>query len=301
MKVMLAATINSLSQLEGAYPLLGSPKLDGIRAIVLDGVVYSRNMKPIPNKWIQRNLPLHAMNGWDGELIVGPVGAPDVFNVTQSGVMRAEGTPDFTFYAFDAIAKYAPNLQFIERFIGLKRNVATLRFKQVKLVPQTTLCNEDEVNEFEAKMLAKGFEGVMLRSGKMPYKHGRSTMKERGLMKLKQFADSEAIVLGVVEQMENTNESIKDELGRGKRSSHKAGKIPKATLGALHVRDVASGVEFEIGSGFDDATRKELWALRDTYGTIIGQTIKYKFQPAGVKEKPRFPVYLGIRHPNDIS
>ena len=44
MKVMLAATVDSVEQLR--YPLLGSPKLDGVRAIVIDGVVYSRNMKP---------------------------------------------------------------------------------------------------------------------------------------------------------------------------------------------------------------------------------------------------------------
>ena len=49
-----------------------SPKLDGIRAIIRDGVVMSRSLKPIPNKHVQRilgNSP--GIEGYDGELIVG--------------------------------------------------------------------------------------------------------------------------------------------------------------------------------------------------------------------------------------
>lgn len=295
LKVMLAATIDSLTQLSGRYPLLGSPKLDGVRAVVVDGKLYSRNMKPIPNKFVQSALPLRAMNGWDGELIVGKAGAANAFNTTQSGVMSVDGEPDFTFYVFDYVPRHG-DMQFMHRFMGLKDNVKLLGHKRVKLVPQTTLADEFAVHQYEKLMLERGYEGVMLRTKHGIYKKGRSTMKEGHLMKLKQFLDSEAIVLGMVEQMENTNEAKRDELGRSKRSSHKSGKRPKGTLGAIQVRDVVTGVEFEIGTGFDDISRSKLWAAReDSRTTIIGKTVKYKYQPAGVKEKPRFPVYIGLR------
>jgi DNA ligase-1 len=33
---------------------------------------------------------------------------------------------------------------------------------------------------------------------------------------------------------------------------------------------------------------------------MIGKLVKYKFQEAGAKDLPRFPVFLGIRHPDDM-
>ena len=81
------------------YPVYTQPKLDGIRVIIKNGVVYSRSLKPIPNKHIQA-LFGH-MDGVDGELIVGNPTAHDVFQKTTSGVMSKYGEPDVTLYAFD--------------------------------------------------------------------------------------------------------------------------------------------------------------------------------------------------------
>ena len=41
---------------------------------------------------------------------------------------------------------------------------------------------------------------------------------------------------------------------------------------------------------------KELWN-----NNPIGKIIKYKYFPVGQKDKPRFPIFLSFRHPNDIS
>ena len=46
MQVMLAGKVSDVNKLR--YPVLASLKLDGVRAFVSDGVVYSRNFKPIP-------------------------------------------------------------------------------------------------------------------------------------------------------------------------------------------------------------------------------------------------------------
>ncbi len=35
------------------FPLFVSPKLDGVRCVVRDGVAYSRSLKPIPNQFVQ--------------------------------------------------------------------------------------------------------------------------------------------------------------------------------------------------------------------------------------------------------
>ena len=53
------------------YPVLCSDKLDGIRCIILNGVAYSRSLKPIRNKYVQDLFGREEFNGLDGELVVG--------------------------------------------------------------------------------------------------------------------------------------------------------------------------------------------------------------------------------------
>src|SRR5271165_5455497 len=91
------------------YPLYASPKLDGVRAIVRHGQVVSRTLKPIPNRAVQRMFGLEALEGLDGELIVGESTAPDVYRRTVSAVMTEDAVPDVIFYAFDVVQ---PRLQF---------------------------------------------------------------------------------------------------------------------------------------------------------------------------------------------
>jgi DNA ligase-1 len=145
---------------------------------------------------------------------------------------------------------------------------------------------------YETNHLLAGYEGVMGRSLHGTYKQGRSTLREGFLWKLKRFTDGEAKIVGFDEQLHNANEATKDELGRTKRSSHKANKIGKDTLGALKVVDCATGIDFDIGTGFDDNERAAIWADRAGW---LGKTVKYKSLAIGVKERPRHPVYLGLR------
>jgi DNA ligase-1 len=63
-------------------------------------------------------------------------------------------------------------------------------------------------------------------------------------------------------------------------------------LGALKVRDIHSGVEFDIGTGFDDVLRLWVWEHREEN---MGRLVKYKYFPTGSKDKPRFPTFLGFR------
>ena len=58
-----------------------------------------------------------------------------------------------------------------------------------------------------------------------------------------------------------------------------------------------SGVQFNIGTGFTDTVRDQLWEHKED---LINTTVKYKYFDIGVKEAPRHPVYLGIRIPEDM-
>ena len=98
MKPMLAAKTCT----EYRFPLLGSPKLDGIRCLVVDGVVVGRSLKPIPNAYVQEQFGKPEFEGFDGELIVGSPVGDGCFQRTSSGVMSEDGTPDVSYHVFDA-------------------------------------------------------------------------------------------------------------------------------------------------------------------------------------------------------
>jgi DNA ligase-1 len=89
------------------YPCLVSPKLDGIRALVLDGKLVSRNLKPIPNAYVRETIERYAdiLEGFDGEPVVGSPTAENCFNMSSSGIMSREGEPDFKFYVFDRVGE----------------------------------------------------------------------------------------------------------------------------------------------------------------------------------------------------
>jgi DNA ligase-1 len=163
-----------------------------------------------------------------------------------------------------------------------------------------TIHNLDEMDVFEQKCIDEGFEGIMIRSVNGPYKLGRSTENEGYLLKLKRFEDSEAEVLELVEKLRNDNEATKDNTGHTKRQTLQENMTPMNTLGAMVVKDVRTGVKFNIGSGFDDLLRETVWKDKANY---VGKTIKYRHQPSGAKEAgaPRFPVFIGFRHPNDMD
>ena len=157
--------------------------------------------------------------------------------------------------------------------------------------------NFEELEEFLQVCVAQGWEGVMLRDPKAPYKEGRSTLKEGWLMKLKPFEDSEAKIVGFEEMNRNSNEPHINELGYQVRSSAKEGQVAAGCLGKLLVKDIHHGWEFSIGSGFNMALRQEIWDNREKYEDEI---VHYRFQKVGMKHVPRIPVFKGFRAPEDL-
>lgn len=280
-----------------------SEKLDGIRCIIFGGVAYSRSLKRIPNLSIQAYVQYHAeaMDGMDGELIVGDKNAPDVFNQSTSGVMRIEGEPDFTFWVFD---RWHPTATWLERYARLVNHsrlparVKLLEHFPVEVNPEATDFDEDNsIDEFEAKMLAQGAEGIMLRDSDAKYKCGRSGTKNPELQKVKRFVDNEFEIIGWEPKYTNTNEAKTNELGRTARSTAKDGMVALDTMGSLILR-TSKGDTFSCGSGMTDAIREDLWERRET---LLGQLAKVKYFDVGTGYKtPRFPVLVGIRHKDDL-
>lgn len=267
------------------YPVYASPKLDGIRCLIIDGVPVSRNLKPIPNKHIQDSLRALNLPKLDGELML----KSGDFNSVQSAIMSESGKPDFEYVVFDSFETEADG--YVKRFASIPNIDSPL----VKKISNLFIESPKQMEKQYDLWIKQGYEGAIIRDMRGIYKNGRSTLKQGWMLKLKTFQDAEAVIVGREELMHNNNEATTDKLGQTVRSSHKDNQEAGGTLGSLLVE--YNGKQFKIGTGFDNAERARLWARGDK---LNGKLVTFKFQELSKYGVPRFPVYKGLRHEDDV-
>lgn len=304
------------------YPLLVSPKLDGIRGVTRSvqefdiddafqeyetgrykDVLLSRELKPIPSTQAQN--AFSSCTDLDGELIVGDETDYGVYNRTQSHVMSIEKPHrDLRYRVFDTCDDDLADLPFEERLAHATGLVAA--YKNAMLLPsdctisivEHKLCRSyDELIDMENFFLSLGYEGVMMRDPYGRYKHNRGTFKEGLIYKLKRFQDDEGVIVGFEEGMINTNEQTRDEKGYAERSQKAEGMVAADTLGKFVVS--WNGQELLVAPGaFKHSERKAIWDRKEEF---LGLHIKFRFFNHGVKDKPRFPRAVGFRDKIDMS
>ena len=131
----------------------------------------------------------------------------------------------------------------------------------IRIIPQIPVKSKKDMQKFLRLVESKGGEGVVVRDPKAPYIAKRTSKA----LKVKSFYDTECKVIG-----------YKD--GKGKY---------KGVLGSL-ICELKNGVIFKIGSGFSDKERKN--------PPKIGDIVTFKYKEFTKKHKPRFPVFLKVRH-----
>lgn len=288
MKPLLAGKVSSIDELKN-YPYFAAPKLDGIRCIVHPEMgPVSRNFKPIQNFHVRSTLDSKQYKGLDGELVVGSPTGPNVFTNTSSGIMARGGRPEFKFLIFDDFTH--PERPFIDRLDSIANRFAANT--TIEVVEHKFIRSKLELLAYEEECILLGYEGIMLRSLNGIYKYGRSTAKEEILLKIKRFEDTEGTIVGMIERMQNDNEATINALGYMERSHKKAGMVGTQMMGALVIKSPLFTETFEIGTGFSDYQREKYWYEKER---LIGKQITFKYQPYGVKNKPRFPVFRGFR------
>lgn len=311
-KPLLSATYED--RFPARFPVLASPKLDGIRVIIVDGVPMTRSLKkPLPNDFIREELS--GLPWFDGEIIIGDPCDPETCARTQSGVMsksNPELEREYTFFLFDIADPTQAHLPFEDRYAGLKKVREAIIAKRPHLadrlyiLPHARIQNEPDMWAYERTCVDQGYEGIMLRDPAGVYKHGRATAKSRILTKIKRWEDAEALIIDVHEEMHNANEARINALGKTERSSHQDNKVGKGTLGGytcLTNRDStvlfglehdAGQVQFYLGAAANMTAeqRKELWEQRER---LIGKKVTFKYQATDGAERPRFPVFKNFR------
>jgi DNA ligase-1 len=289
------------------FPLIATPKLDGIRVLKRDGKLLTRSNKLVRNRYIQSKAS-EIPDGLDGEIMTFTEGTLDAFSPSadavqswyesgqstldafdtiSSKVMSGDGEPDFKFFCFDDFTY--PTMAYVDRLKICKTKVEqSVWCEYVETAVVNDLQELMALNEEHLKRLHG--EGTMLRAPLGPYKYGRSSVREGYLLKLKKFEDDEAEVIGINQLFSNTNEVEVNEAGKNFRRSKKENMVPVEKMGSIVVkwRDTT----FEIGTGFDDEQRKWWWENAET---LIGTSVTFKYQGVGAKGRPRFPVFVGIR------
>jgi DNA ligase 1 len=275
------------------YPLLCSPKYDGVRCLVRNGMALSRTGKILPSLQVQEEF--WRFEYFDGELIVGHPTDELVYNTTQSHVMSHDKPGDLHFYVFDYVHPDYLEAPFHER-VELLRSIFPTNTPEMVFVEHEYIDSQDELLAYEEKCLKEGYEGVIMRNPVAPYKQGRATFRQSIIYRLKRFMDDEAVIVGFEERMENVNVQEKDELGYAKRSSAKEGMIPAGTLGKFIVQYRDDELKVSPGT----FTHDELQFIWNNQEQFIGAHLKFRFFSYGIKDKPRFPRAIGIRDEGDV-
>jgi ATP-dependent DNA ligase len=279
---MLAQGVGDYSRIkDNDWPLYVQPKLDGVRCLIQrDGDdmgfairAYSRTGKewknidhilsilaPFfmkhPNIILDGELYNHNLKN-DFEKIISLVR-----KTKPTDEDRLESSEMVQFHCYDIIDE---TLTFEERnkFLqGWFPNLDTIRDVDTRMV-----YNTEEVEARHEDFLELGYEGSILRQNK-PYECKRSWT----LMKVKDFSDAEATIIGFVE-------------GKGKR---------KGTLGKFLMRD-ADGVEFGCppGKGYN---YKDLSNLLHRAKHYIGAIATFTYFERTKAGSYRHPLFKCIRN-----
>lgn len=162
------------------YPLLASYKIDGIRAIFMNGEMYSRSLKQLPNKQLALRFDVLKKFSKDNNCILdGELWARSVTFPELSGIIRQLDCvlpDDLNFYCFDMIK----DNNFNEPFKNRVDNINYLRNEGIKffnIVDQWAVHSAKEVENLFQNALGNRFEGLILRNPSGHYKCGRGTVK----------------------------------------------------------------------------------------------------------------------------
>lgn len=286
-----------------SYPLYVSPKIDGVRAIVWEGRVYSRSGKLIPNDQVQEQFGHHSLNGIEGELVVGEPNATDVFRETMSMVMSERASSeDLRFYAFDRVDDDVCDFETRDDELYQLHEAVWETFPGLFKIGTWSVYTQSALVAKHKDILELGYEGTMVKNPKAFYKHGRCTLRENIMFKLKEWADSEAVLLRIEEGETNGNEPTIDELGFVVRSTAKKGMKPSGAAGTLIGRDLATGEEVRVSCGsMSLGDRSSLWERRTDWYALPDKrkVFTYKHMPGAYKGK-RHPTFKGWRKEGDL-
>lgn len=251
------------------FPVICQPKLDGSRAIYMDGSIWSRTRKRVNSlphivKAIKEQLGEDENLALDGEAWSRDVALAEGFEGLMSIIRKdqpSEGHEQIGYYIYDLPGSSSKNHARDKMRLKLLENI-----KWPLVAVESTICNNhEEIMKAHEKNLAEGYEGTMIR-GDGPYEGGKRSYY---LQKLKDFEDHEFDIIGMEE-------------GKGKDAG---------TLGAF-VCKTSEGKEFKCRLKATYDHRRELFNNSKLWK---GFRLTVKHQGFTIDGIPRFPIGKALR------
>jgi DNA ligase-1 len=191
---MLAHEREKYEKLLFTVPTYVQPKLDGVRCILKDGRLTSRNGKQIVS------CPHLEFPNWflDGELYSHEL--KEDFNKIISLTRKSKPTQEdldesakvVEYWIYDQPHEDVFSVRFSNIFIPKS-------LSHFKLVPTFQVFSLEEIENYHEQFLSEGYEGTMIRLDLGPYENKRS----KQLLKYKNFKDAEFLILDVEEGLGN--------------------------------------------------------------------------------------------------
>jgi len=269
----------ALAQKFDAKRLLGKtsvavePKLDGIRcfAIVDAGaaLLYARSGKLITNfdGTIGEELSRLGDGCYDGEIM----GKDFVALMRQAYRKEHVQTEDTYFAVFDFLPLEEWHSRVgvtacSDRYAELQNRLQAIEIKYIRLVARHVVSADYEhIKKLHDQFVLEGYEGAMVKDLEASYKFGRGPE----LQKLKAF---QSVDLQIEKLLEGT----------GKHE----GKLGSVVV--LH-----KGVEVQVGSGFSDELREQMWKAPEDF---VGRMIETRYQEVTSDGSLRFPTFVCFRN-----
>jgi hypothetical protein len=282
------------------FPALVQTKMDGMRfnAIVQDGKVEyrSRNGKEIQllgnldDDFIKLAGDVDCV--FDGELLVADSSGNVLDRQTGNGILNKANKGTISQTEAEKVRAtiwdVIPYLYFVDgecptpyskRFDSLQVLIKKHTPTKVGLVACREVATYEEAKEVFEVLLAQGQEGIILKdkAGIWENKRAKHQIKFKGELECD---------LEIVEVVEGTGKY--------------AGK-----LGAVVVRsrpENGISITVNVGSGFNDAHRTDLWAIRDSLiGKIVAVKYNMRSKNKAGEESLFLPIFVELRDDKDVA
>lgn len=279
---LAVAWAKPLEKLE--YPVIAEPKLDGVRCVCIidsDGVpsFWSRDEKLFVNfeeleHQIRNLTQMSSLKDmfFDGEIMATSGNFDDTISRSRSHRGKNTHIP-YVYNIFDVgffnptkpVMPLRERKELLSHWFGIGLGL-------IKIVPRAYCNDATELLEYHKKNCRNGYEGTMVKPMDSLYYHGRN----KDWKKIKPFLSADLKIVSMSE-------------GKGKASN---------MMGRMVVEGVIEDndnqlVRCEVGTGFTDELRKELWNNQDKY---IGKVVEIQYQEVTKDNSLRFPSFKRFRN-----
>lgn len=290
-----------------------STKFDGNRCFIAGGSIYTRSMKPFPNrhlpKFLKRLVDLSRIQEYAFDMELYDKTLPH--HAAHTSIFNAIDTPipdTMGVYVFDAFSledwrrkcDRCPFRMRVETYTDIIDAFRSQGEKHYHAVKQVEVASVEELQRLFAMKVDKGYEGLMVRHPDGEYKHGRATLKQAMIFKMKPFETHDVLVVDVIQRrkLKEGIERKRDVRGYMERVHAKDAYDLDDNVGTIRVR-FKNGTESEVnfGKGWSlERRRTEVWQpFKAKKSNIVGKVVEIKHMTVGAKDGVRIGTLVRFR------